>query len=200
MRISDWSSDVCSSDLVVMFKGGQPNAMFRYACHKAGIDFAKIRPITPGGAADIDRAFRDGQGQYVQHPGPFPQQLESDRIGHIVAQVGSQIGPCGFSSLAGTSEWLEGDMAKAFVRAYRRTRAYLNEAPAAEIARAEKRFFPQIDEAVLADCIATYQQLGCWTPHGEITQPAFEATPDVFAYNGLIKIGKAPCRERGWQY
>src|SRR3546814_3397852 len=78
-------------------------------------------------------------------------------------------------------------MAKAFVRAYRRTRAYLNEAPAAEIARAEKRFFPQIDEAVLADCIATYQQLGCWTPHVEITQPAFEATLDVFAYNGLIK-------------
>src|SRR3546814_17658003 len=78
-------------------------------------------------------------------------------------------------------------MAKAFVRAYRRTRAYLNEAPAAEIARAEKRFFPQIDEAVLADCIATYQQLGCWTPHVEITQPAFEATLDVFAYNGLLK-------------
>src|SRR3546814_16809355 len=51
---------------VVMFKGGQPNAMFRYACHKAGIDFAKIRPITHGGAADIDRAFRDGLGQYVQ--------------------------------------------------------------------------------------------------------------------------------------
>src|SRR3546814_13946204 len=45
----------------------------------------------------------------------------------------------------------------------------------------------QIDEAVLADCIATYQQLGCWTPHVEITQPAFEATLDVFAYNGLIK-------------
>src|SRR3546814_5215104 len=75
---------------VVMFKGGQPNAMFRYACHKAGIDFAKIRPITPGGAADIDRAFRDGQGQYVQQQGPFPQQLESDGIGHIVAQVRSE--------------------------------------------------------------------------------------------------------------
>src|SRR3546814_15760336 len=91
------------------------------------------------------------------------------------------------SDLAATSEWLEGDMAKAFVRAYRRTRAYLNEAPAAEIARAEKRFFPQIDEAVLADCIAPYQQPGCWTPQGEITQPPFEATPHVFAYNRLIK-------------
>jgi NitT/TauT family transport system substrate-binding protein len=172
---------------VVMFKGGQPNAMFRYACHKAGIDYAKIRAITPGGAADIDKAFRDGQGEYVQQQGPFPQQLEAEGIGHIVAQVGRQIGPCGFSSLAATRDWLATDMAKAFTRAYRKTRAYMNATPAAEIARAEKPFFPKIDEAVLADCIATYQQLGCWTPHVEITRPAFEATLDVFEYNGSIK-------------
>ena len=30
---------------VVMFGGGQPLAMFQYACHKAGIDFSKIKPI-----------------------------------------------------------------------------------------------------------------------------------------------------------
>jgi NitT/TauT family transport system substrate-binding protein len=172
---------------VVMFKGGQPNAMFRYACHKAGVDFDKIKPITPGGAADIDKTFRSGRGAYVQQQGPFPQQLEVDGIGHIVAQVGKQIGPCGFSSLAATREWLETDMAMAFTRAYRRTRAYMNETPAAEIARAEKPFFPKIDEAVLADCIDTYQKLGCWTPHVEITRSAFEATLDVFEYNGLIK-------------
>ncbi|GAB4374055.1 MAG: ABC transporter substrate-binding protein [Kiloniellaceae bacterium] len=172
---------------VVMFKGGQPRAMFKYACHKAGIDFDRIVPITPGGAADIDRAFRAGQGQYVQQQGPFPQQLEADGIGHVVAEVGRQIGPCGFSSLAATRAWLETDMARAFMRAYRKTRVYMNEAPAAEIARAEKPFFPKIDEAVLAKCIATYQQLGCWTPHVEITRPAYEATLDVFAYNGLIQ-------------
>lgn len=172
---------------VVMFKAGQPLAMFKYACHKAGIDFAKIRPICPGGAADIDRAFREGQGQYVQQQGPFPQQLQADGVGHIVAQVGRQIGPCGFSSLAATREWLAGDMAKAFMRAYGKTRRYMNETPAAEIARAEKPFFPKIGEAVLAECIATYQKLGCWTPHVEITRAAFEKTLDVFEYNGLIK-------------
>jgi len=172
---------------VVMFKGGQPNAMFRYACHKAGIDYAKIKPITPGGAADIDRAFRAGQGQYVQQQGPFPQQLQADGVGHIVAQVGKQIGPCGFSSLAATREWLKTDMARAFMRAYRKTRVYMNETPAAEIARAEKPYFPDIDEAVLADCIATYQKLGCWTPHVEITREAYEKTLDIFEYNGLLK-------------
>ena len=172
---------------VVLFKGGQPHAMFKYACHRAGIDFAKIKPIYPGGAADVDRAFRQGQGRYVQQQGPFPQQLQADGIGHIVAQVGRQIGPCGFSSLAATREWLATDMAKAFTRAYRKARVYMNETPAAEIARAEKPYFPDIDEKVLAECIATYQQLGCWTAHVEITRPAYEKTLDIFEYNGLLK-------------
>lgn len=171
---------------VVLFGGGQPLAMFKYACHKAGIDYDRINAINPGGAADIDRAFREGQGQYVQQQGPFPQQLEADGVGHIVAQVGRQIGPCGFSSLAATREWLGSDMAKAFMRAYRKTRLYMNETPAAEIAKAEKPYFPDIDEEVLAACIATYQQLGCWTPHVEITPQAYEATLDIFEYNGLI--------------
>ena len=172
---------------VVMFKAGQPNAMFRYACYKAGIDYAKIKPICPGGADDIDRAFRAGQGQYVQQQGPYPQQLQADNVGHIVAQVGKLIGPCGFSSLAATREWLDTDMAKAFMRAYRKTRRYLNETPAAEIARAEKPYFPDIGDKVLADCIATYQKLGCWTPHVEITRPAYEKTLDIFEYVGQLK-------------
>ena len=63
----------------------------------------------------------------------------------------------------------------------------MNEAPAAVIAKAEKPYFPGIDEDVLADCIATYQQLGCWTPHAEITRAAFEKTLDVFQHVGWLK-------------
>ncbi len=172
---------------VVMFKAGQPNAMFRYACHKAGIDYSKIKPVTPGGADDIDKAFRAGRGQYVQQQGPYPQQLQADGVGHIVAQVGPLIGPCGFSSLAATREWLGTPMAKAFMRAYRKTRVYMNDTPAAEMARAQKSYFPEIGEKVLADCIATYQKLGCWTPHVEITRAAYEKTLDIFEYNGQLK-------------
>ena len=172
---------------LVTFKGGQPHAMFKYACHKAGIDYSKIRLVTPGGPADIDKAFREGQGQYVHQQGPYPQQLQADGIGHVVAQVGPVIGPCGFSSLAATPAWLKSDMAKAFMRAYRKTRVYMNEAPAAEIAKAERPYFPKIDEKVLADCIATYQRLGCWTPHAQITPAAYEKTLDIFEFNGQLK-------------
>ena len=40
---------------------------------------------------------------------------------------------------------------------------------------------------MLADCIATYQKLGCWTPHVEITRAAYEKTLDIFEYNGQLK-------------
>ncbi len=171
---------------VVLFGGGQPLAMFKYACHRAGIDYGRLQAIHPGSAAEIDRAFRAGLGDYVQQQGPFPQQLEADGVGHVVAQVGRQIGRCGFSSLCARRDWLETDMARAFTRAYRRARLWLNETPAAEVARAERSFFPEIDVEALERCIATYQQLGCWTPPIEIAPEAFEATLDIFAYNGLI--------------
>ncbi len=183
---SDFTWDKLEGADVVLFGGGQPLAMFKYACHKAGIDFDKINALNPGGAADMDAAFRAGEGRYIQQQGPFPQQLEADGVGHIVAQIGKLIGPCGCSSVAARREWRESDMATAFMRAYEKTRVYMYETPAAEIAKAEKPYFRDIDESVLADCIATYQQLGCWTPHVEITRPAFEAVLDIFEYNGSI--------------
>jgi NitT/TauT family transport system substrate-binding protein len=71
-------------------------------------------------------------------------------------------------------------------RAYRKARAWLIATPAAKVAEVEASFFPNIDRAVLTQTIATYQKLGNWTPHVEITRPAFEVTLDVFEYSGLI--------------
>jgi NitT/TauT family transport system substrate-binding protein len=172
---------------VILFGGGQPLAMFKYACHKAGIDFAKLKVIGLGSAEEMDMAFREGKGQYVQQQGPFPQQLEADGVGHIVTRCGPKIGPVAFSSLAATRDWLQSDVAKAFMRAYTKTRAYMVATPAIEIAKAEKSFFPSIELDVLAQCISSYQQLGCWTPHAEITRPAFEVALDVFEHFGSLK-------------
>ncbi|MBK17293.1 MAG: hypothetical protein CMM52_00430 [Rhodospirillaceae bacterium] len=172
---------------IVLFAGGQPLAMFMYACHKAGIDFSKIKPLNVGGVAAMDQAFRDGTGAYVLQQGPFPQQLEADGVGHIVTQSGPLIGPNAFSSVAATREWLETDTAKAFTRAYKKARVYMNETSAAEIAANQSPLFPEIDEAVLATCIATYQKLGCWSPHIEITPEAIGVVQDVFEHFGTLK-------------
>jgi len=183
---TDFKWEKLLSGRVMVDHGGQPLAMFKYACHKAGIDFGAVDAIDAGNGAAMDAAFRGGDGDYIHQQGPAPQQLEHDGVGHVVANVGDPIGPCAFSSLAATREWLDGDMAKAFMRAYKKTRAYINEAPAAEIAAAEAEFFPETDIEVLENTIATYQKLGCWSPHVEITQAAYEVTLDVFEHVGRL--------------
>ena len=170
---------------VLVDHGGQPLAMFKYACHRQGLDYQAIAAVDVP-SASMDGAFRDGQGDYIHQQGPAPQQLEHDGAGHIVASVGEAIGPVAFSSLAATREWLATDAAKRFMRAYRQARAWVVATPAARIAEAEASFFPKIDRAVLTATIAYYQKLGCWTPHVEITRPAFEAALDVFQHAGLI--------------
>ena len=166
--------------------GGQPLAMFRYACFKRGLDFKAIQAVDAGSSEDMVAAFRRGEGEYIHLQGPAPQQLEHDGAGHIVATLADAVGPCAFSSLAATREWLQTGMAKRFLRAYRKARAWVIAAPAAEIAEAEAPFFPGIDRQVLAATIATYQKLGNWSPHVEITPPAWEATVDIFLHAGLI--------------
>jgi NitT/TauT family transport system substrate-binding protein len=171
---------------VLVDHGMQPLAMFKYACHKRGLEFGAITAVDAGPTDQMIAAFRRGDGDFIHLQGPAPQELEHDGAGHIVAALGDAIGPCAFSSLAATREWLATDMAKRFMAAYRRARAWLIETPAAEVARVEASFFPDVPAAVLTTTIAIYQRLGNWTPHVEITRPAWEATVDIFLHAGLI--------------
>lgn len=170
---------------VLVDHGGQPLAMFRYACMKRGLNFADIVAVDVP-AAEMEEAFRRGEADYVHMQGPHPQQLEHDKVGHIVASVGAAIGPCAFSSLVAHRDWLLTPQAKAFMRAYRKARVFVTRTPAVEVAKVEAPLFPRIDQAVLARTISSYQKLGCWTPHVEITKPAWEAVNDVFLHAKLI--------------
>ncbi len=78
---------------VLIDHGGQPMVMFRYACHKRGLDFAAIKAVDAGSTEKMIEAFRKGTGEYVHLQGPAPQQLEHDGAGHIVAALGDAIAP-----------------------------------------------------------------------------------------------------------
>ncbi len=171
---------------VLVDHGGQPLAMFKYACFKEGIEFSAIQAVDAGTTDEMEHAFRDGEGDYIHAQGPTPQQLEKEGVGHVVASVGEAIGVCAFSSLAATRDWQNSDMASTFMMAYRDARKLINSAPASEIAKMEMEYFPGVDVDVLTDTIGFYQRLGCWTPHVEITREAFEGALNVFLHAGSI--------------
>jgi NitT/TauT family transport system substrate-binding protein len=166
----------------------QPLAMLKYALHKQGISWSELDVIDAGDVNAIDKAFRQGEGDYVHQQGPAPQQLEKDGLGHVVACVGDAVGPVAFSSLCASHDWVETEMAQAFMRAYRKSLAYVISAPAEEIAAKELEagFFPSIDRDVLAQTIKAYQQLGCWSADPTISGQSYNNLLDVFIFSGLI--------------
>lgn len=166
----------------------QPYAMFKYGLHKQGIELSDIEIIDAGDVSAIDRAFRQGQADYVHMQGPAPQQMQRDGVASVVAVVGDAVGPVAFSSLCANRSWLGTEEAKAFSRAFQQSLNYVLQAPANEIAAKEQEagFFPEIELQVLSDTISAYKQLGCWQSDMAISKETYENLLDVFLYSGAI--------------
>jgi len=171
---------------VLLDHGRQPMAMFKYALHKEGIDFETLEAIDAGSAQAMEKAFRDGQGDYVHLQGPTAQELVGEGLGHVVAWPGKSIGPVAFSSLAASRSWLESADAKTFMRAYRRAREFAIEMDPDEVASVVARYFNEVDRGALINAVESYQALGCWSPGVAITPEAFDTTLAVFQRSGHI--------------
>src|SRR3546814_18231972 len=86
MRISDWSSDVCSSDLTGAQRGGEDEAPHRHHVEEAAVDvrleiaapFAHLR-FEPAAGAQVERddPARDG----CRNPPFFELRSEERRVG-----------------------------------------------------------------------------------------------------------------------
>jgi NitT/TauT family transport system substrate-binding protein len=183
-----FSWDKLSGRQVLVDHFFQPLAMLKYGLHRQGVDFQSLDVIDAGSVDEIEAAFRRGQGDYVHLQGPAPQQLAHDGVGYVVAAVGDAVGPVAFSSLCASREWLQTDMAAAFMRAYVKALDYVVHAPAEELAAAEHKagFFPEIKYDVLVQTIAAYQQLGCWQASPVISPQAYDNLLDVFLFNRTI--------------
>jgi NitT/TauT family transport system substrate-binding protein len=166
--------------------GAQPQAMLRYALRREGVDLAHIQAIDAGATGSMMAAFRRGDGDFFHEQGPYPQQLEHEGLAHVVASVGEAVGPVAFSSLAARPEWLGSRDAKRFMRGYAKSRQWVQQAPAADVAQRLLPLFPEIAPAALARSIEYYQRLRCWDGGLAIEPEHYEAALDVFLHSRLI--------------
>src|SRR3546814_3130053 len=93
MRISDWSSDVCSSDLPGLDRIGFPRA----AAAQFGVEFG----LLDDDALDVVVPFdRDRHGKEIE----VDRNRLGDRIGGKASQVGDRLAHAGFEHRVARSE------------------------------------------------------------------------------------------------
>lgn len=164
----------------------QPLATLKYACHLHGADFSKIHVVDAGDPNAMEASFRQGRGSFLHAQGPVPQQLEHEGKASVVLSMGDAVGPISFSTLCARRSWLETDMAKAFMRAYRKGRQACAEETAQHVAEVVQPFFEDIEPAVLSSTVACYQKMGTWSGGVAVSVDTYEKLLDAFLYAGLI--------------
>ena len=167
--------------------GGQPMLMLRYAAKQQGVDWDRVKLLDEGGVDAMDAAFRAGRGAYIHQQAPAPHQLAHEGRAHVAASVGEAMPPVAFSSLAATRAFLETEKARAFTRAYVKSREWVRSAPPDEVAAKEQSFFPKTAPEALTAAIARYQQLGCWEGGLGIPRELYEQALEVFLSGGAIR-------------
>src|SRR3546814_16572818 len=86
MRISDWSSDVCSSDLHAVFDGWTSAALVS-AARETGLDSQMLELAIPGGATDMINAWFESLDEALTQAIPSQTLSEikmRDRIATLV--------------------------------------------------------------------------------------------------------------------
>ena len=166
--------------------GMQPMAMLKYAGKTNGVDWPRVRLVDAGTPEEMQRAFRNGEGDFIHLQAPASHQLEAAQLGRIVVSVGASMPPVAFSSLCCSREFLRTGTFRAFLTAYRQAREWVRTAPAEEVARKEADFFPGIDTSVLAAAIRAYQKVGNWEGGIEIPRDLYEQALTVF--DGIIQF------------
>lgn len=180
----DWASLEGRSVLVDHF--AQPLLMFRRALHLQGVDAEKVCFVDAGDVAAIERAFRQGDADFVHMQGPAPQQLAAEGMAVVGPSIGEVVGPVAFSTLCASPEWLATDQARAFTRAFRRGLAQAQQAPAAEVAACVAPYLPGVELAVLTRTIDAYQRMGTWQHDMNLSPELFTRTVDLFVWGGVI--------------
>ncbi|HEY2382560.1 MAG TPA: ABC transporter substrate-binding protein [Terriglobia bacterium] len=165
----------------------QPLAMLKYGLHRKGVDLKRVHFVNAGAPDATEKAFREGQGDFLHQQGPGPQQLELDGVGTVVAAIGDAVPPVAFSSLMAAREFLKTPEAGAFKRAYLRGLRFVIQSPAREIADIEAPFFPGTSIEAMTEAISRYQQLGTWRSDPNITREQYEVAMDVFIFAETFK-------------
>lgn len=140
---------------------------------RAGLDPEGIRRVTDQPMAANAAAVAEGRLDVAQLFEPFASLMERDGTGHVWHAAASR-GPTSYTTFYSTAANIAeyAPEFRAMIRGLAATQSWFMAAAPEEIAQTIASYFPDMEPALLAACIARYRALGIWT-----ADPHFPAAP-----------------------
>ncbi len=146
-------------------KGGMPQMVFEYILKKNNLDPAVDLNIDQSiDFGSTAAAFANNQGDFTVEFEPFATTLESEGAGYVVASLGEDSGYVPYTAFSAKQSYLDEnpELVQSFVNALKKGVDYVNSHPAADVASAIKKQFPETELDALTKIIERYQSQESW--------------------------------------
>ncbi|MEA4893377.1 MAG: ABC transporter substrate-binding protein [Peptococcaceae bacterium] len=170
--------------------GGMPEMVLEYTMKKNGlIPNEDVEVLTNIQFALMGGAFTGGTGDYVNLFEPVASQMEKEGQGYIVASLGKESGAIPYTVFSATKEYMgkSQELIQKFTTALATAQAWVQTAPASEVAEAIKSSFPDTDDELLISSINRYRDQGSWAATPVFTKEAFELLQDIMTEAGQLE-------------
>ena len=170
-------------------KGGVPYMALEYVVRQHGMDPATDLVMDDSVQFSLmTGAFTGGNGDYATCFEPTASMVEAEGKGYIVASVGEAAGEIPYTAYFAKKSYLEknADLVQRFTDAVYQGQKWVAEHTAAEVAQAIAPSFPDTDEALLAQVVERYQEIGAWNTDPVMSEAAFERLQMVMQQAGEL--------------
>lgn len=182
-------TDLKGKNVIGGRKGGMPQMVFEYILKKHNLD--------PAVDVNIDQsidfgstaaAFANGQGDYTIEFEPFATTLESESAGYVVASLGEESGYVPYTTFSAKQSYLDENpqIVQSFVNALKKGVDYVNSKPAADVADAIKKQFPETDSKAITKIVERYQAQESWKDDLVLEEDSFTLLQNILEEAGEL--------------
>ncbi len=182
---------VKGKDYLDWTNGTTPQIDSQWVLKKHGIDPQKdlANYITNVASGNRDSAWIAGKGDFGTFFEPTASLIERENKGQVVASIGNEIGPMGFTVFMATDKYIAKNpkVVQGWCNAIQKAQNFVASAAPSDLAKLALPHFMQLDYGLMLSAIKRYQGLGVWATDVTYSAPSLTKLQDIMVAGGVLK-------------
>ncbi len=182
---------VKGKDYLDWTNGTTPQIDSLWVLKKHGINPQKdlANYMTNVASGNRDSAWIAGKGDFGTFFEPTASLIEREGKGQVVASLGNEIGPMGFTTFMATDKFIAKNpkVVQGWCNAIQKAQNYVATGSPADMAKLVKPHFMALEYDLMLNSIKRYQGLGVWARDVTYSEQSLNKLQDIMVEGGVLK-------------
>ena len=182
---------VKGKDYLDWTNGTTPQIDSQWVFKKHGINPQKdlANYMTNVASGNRDSAWIAGKGDFGTFFEPTASLIERENKGYVVASIGNEIGPMGFTTFMATDKFIAKNpkVVQGFCNAIQKAQNYVSEASPSDMAKLVKPHFMALEYDLMLNSIKRYQGIGVWSKDVTYSEQSLNKLQEIMVEGGVLK-------------